>query len=345
MTKTAVDLRSDTVTRPTPAMREAMARAPVGDDVYGEDPTVRALEERAAALLGKESAAFFPSGTQANLAALLAHCGRGDEYITGGGYHVYAYEAGGAAVLGGVSPCPVAADGRGGLPPDAVLAAIKNDDPHYPRTRLLCLENTAGGIPQEAAKMNFLVRAARKRGLRAHLDGARLMNAAVALKTDAKKLSAVFDSVSMCLSKGLGAPAGTVLCGGAAFMLEARRCRKILGGGMRQAGILAAAGLWALENNIERLREDHKLAKKLARGLAEIAGKNAVSSETNMAYFTPAETDRVPLFRHWKKRGILAGAPSPAMRLVTHLDVSEKGVDAAISAAAEYYGAKRRCAK
>ncbi len=339
---TTIDLRSDTVTQPCLAMRQAMAHAPVGDDVYGEDPTVCALEERAADLLGKEAGVFFPTGTQSNLAALLSHCGRGDEYITGDRYHVYRYEAGGAAVLGGISPCPLTTDTRGGLSVDAVLAAIKDDDSHFPRTRLLCLENTVSGMVQDAAEIEAVVNAAHGRGLCVHLDGARLMNAAVAQNTSAQKLAAGFDSVSLCLSKGLGAPAGTVLCGETDFTREARRNRKILGGGMRQSGILAAAGLWALENNIERLQEDHSLAEALACGLAEIPAVNAgaVWSDTNMVFFAPEAADRLPLRRHWAERGIQSGEQEPAFRLVTHLDLTREDIAKTITAAAEYYDSR-----
>ena len=338
MAATIIDLRSDTVTRPCRAMREAMAQASVGDDVYGEDPSVSALEERAAALLGKEEGVFFPSGTQSNLAALLSHCDRGDEYITGERYHVYCYEAGGAAVLGGISPCPLTTDARGGLSMQDVIDAIKEDDSHFPRTRLLCMENTVSGMTQDTAAVDNIVKAARAHGLRAHLDGARLMNAAVAQNIKARELVAVFDSVSLCLSKGLGAPVGTVLCGDAAFIYKARRNRKILGGGMRQSGILAAAGLWALENNIARLQEDHRRAEELARGLMAISAidKNMISWDTNMVYFKPLATDHALLQNYWKTRGIYVSS-APTFRLVTHLDISDENIKDTIAAAAEYY--------
>lgn len=345
-----IDLRSDTVTSPGKAMRDAMARAPVGDDVYGEDPTVRALEERVAELLGKAAGAFFPSGTQSNLSALLSHCRRGDEYLVGARYHIYCNEAGGGAVLGGLVPCPLATDERGGLSTENVLAAIKEDDSHFPRTQLLCMENTVCGMVQDAEKMAEVVNAARGRGLRVHLDGARLMNAAVAQDIPAQKLSAVFDSVSFGLSKGLGAPAGTVLAGDADFICAARRWRKMLGGGMRQSGILAAAGLWALENNIERLRKDHQLAEELAHGLMKISvpdksapdesASGAVSWNTNMVYFAPAAEDHEPLRAHWEARGILVGNQRPAFRMVTHLDITQENIADVIAAAKEYYNSR-----
>ncbi len=338
------DLRSDTVTKPGVAMRAAMAQAAVGDDVYGEDPTVRELEERAAELLGKKAGLFFPSGTQSNLAALLSHCRRGDEYIAGDIYHVYRYEAGGAAVLGGISPCPLATGARGELAAQTVAAAVKDDDPHFPRTRLLCMENTVSGTAQDLAETKAAVAAARRRGLLAHLDGARLMNASIAQNIPAKKLAAPFDSVSLCLSKGLGAPAGTVLCGGKEFIGKARRNRKILGGGMRQAGIIAAAGMYALENNIERLHDDHQLAEELAQGLAEIAGTNGatVSLGTNMIFYAPAAADHSPLRHHLKGCGVLVGDGRPAFRMVTHLDVSRKDIAKTVAAFAKYYKSRKR---
>ena len=334
-----IDLRSDTVTRPSAAMREAMARAEVGDDVYGEDPAARRLEECAAAMLGKERAVFFPSGTQSNLAAALAHCGRGDEYLVGDCYHIYRCEAGGAAALGGISPFPLKTGEDGGLTAEQIAAAVKEDDSHFPRTALLCLENTVSGAAQDEKNMQAAVAAARERGLRAHLDGARLFNAAVEQDIAARQLAAPFDSVSVCLSKGLGAPAGTMLCGEEAFCETARRLRKLLGGGMRQVGILAAAGLWALQNNIVRLRDDHRHAEALAGGLAAIDGVDgaAVSQRTNMIYFRPAPEDREPLRRHLAKRDIQIGEAGGAYRLVTHLDIAPDDIAAVVSAAADYY--------
>ena len=336
---TAADLRSDTVTRPCREMRAAMARAEVGDDVYGEDPSIRALEEHTAQLLDKEAGVFFPSGTQSNLAALLTHCRRGDEYIACEYCHIYRYEAGGGAALGGISPCPLPADARKGLSAESVAAAIKEDDPHFPRTRLLCMENTMSGIVQDETMMRAAVDAAHRRGLRTHLDGARLMNAAVAQNTSAKKLCEYFDSVSLCLSKGLGAPAGTMLCGESGFIREARRNRKLLGGGMRQSGILAAAGLWALEHNIARLQQDHELAEELARGLTNISAvkENAVSCDTNMVHFAPAPADYAPLRQHWEAHGVLVGGSDCVFRLVTHRDITQEGIAVAIAVAAEYY--------
>jgi threonine aldolase len=271
-----VDLRSDTVTRPTAAMRAAMAAADVGDDVFGDDPSVNALQERIAALLGKEAALFVSSGTQGNLVAVMTHCGRGDEYIVGQSAHTYRYEAGGAAVLGSVQPQPLEHQADGSLALEDIAAAIKPDDAHFARSRLLCLENTIGG---KVLPLDYLARAtalARERGLATHLDGARLFNAAVALGGDpyanARAIAAHFDSVSVCFSKGLGAPVGSALVGSRAFIHEAHRWRKMLGGGMRQAGVLAAAALHALDHHVERMAVDHALARRLADGLQQVRG-------------------------------------------------------------------------
>ncbi|MCW5622370.1 MAG: low-specificity L-threonine aldolase, partial [Burkholderiales bacterium] len=260
-----IDLRSDTVTRPTPGMRAAMAAAEVGDDVYGEDPTVNRLEVLAAGLLGKEAALFVPTGTQSNLLGVMAHCERGDEYLVGQQAHTYKYEGGGAAVLGSIQPQPLEFEPDGSLDLERAAAAIKPDDSHFARTRLLCLENTQGG---KVLALDYLERAhafARAHGLGLHLDGARLFNAAVEQGVPVGEIARWFDTVSVCLSKGLGAPVGSVLCGSAGHIAKARRWRKVLGGGMRQAGVLAAAGIYALENHIERLAEDHANARRLAR--------------------------------------------------------------------------------
>ncbi|HJW45492.1 MAG TPA: low-specificity L-threonine aldolase, partial [Lysobacter sp.] len=267
-----IDLRSDTVTRPTSAMREVMIRAEVGDDVYGEDPTVNALQQRMADELGFDAGLFAPSGTQANLLALLVHCQRGDEYLVGMDAHTYKYEGGGAAVFGSIQPQPVLHADDGTLPLEAVEQVIKPRDPHFARTRLLCLENTWHG---RALPLDYL-REARalcdRRGLALHLDGARLYNAAVAKGVPAREITQHFDSVSVCLSKGLGAPVGSVLLGTHALIEEARRWRKVAGGGMRQAGMLAAAGLYALDHHVTRLADDHRRAAMLADGLRDLPG-------------------------------------------------------------------------
>lgn len=318
-----VDLRSDTVTKPSPAMRAAMAAAEVGDDVYGEDPTVNRLQAICAERLGFDAGLFLASGTQSNLAALLAHCRRGDEYIAGQDAHAYRYEAGGAAVLGGIQPQPLAFAADGTLDLDAIGSVVKPDDFHFARTTLVCLENTQGG---KAIAPPYFRRAralADCRGLRLHLDGARLFNAAVALSVEAAELAAPCHSVSICLSKGLGAPVGSVLCGDDPFIAEARRWRKMLGGGMRQAGVVAAAGLYALEHNVGRLAEDHERAERLAAGL-EALGISAVQ-HTNMV-FVPAPTARrlAPALR---QRGIRIDGE----RWVLHQDVDDVGVAAVLA--------------
>ena len=323
-----IDLRSDTVTRPTPAMREAMARAEVGDDVYGEDPTVNALEARAAARLGLEASLFVASGTQANLCALLTHCGRGDEYIAGHVAHTYRFEGGGAAALGGIQPQPVPFEPDGTLDLAACAAAVKPDDPHFARTRLLCLENTQGGKP---LPVDYLPRArdfCDARGLTLHLDGARLFNAAVAGGVAAADIARHADSVAFCLSKGLGAPAGSLLVGTADFVRRARRWRKVLGGGMRQAGILAAAGLFALDHHVDRLREDHDRAARLAQGLREVAGgahAAGISRHTNMVFVGPELACREAALL---ERGIRI----ESARWVVHLDVDDAAVERVLDA-------------
>ena len=319
-------------------MRELMAKAEVGDDVYGEDPTVNLLQETAAALLGKEAALFLPSGTQSNLTALLTHCRRGEEYIVGERYHIYAAEAAGGAVLGGLSPHPVPTTAIGGLTVKAVAAAIKDENnTHYARSRLLCLENTVKGRVQEQNVINELAQTAHEHGLRVHLDGARLMNAAVAQNVSANELAAAADSVSLCLSKSLGAPIGTMLCGSADFIYDAKRNRKLLGGGMRQAGMMAVCGLYALENNIYRLIEDHESAFRLFRALEKISALEVDFSGTNMVFFKPPAQDHEPLRRHLAVREILIGGQRPMIRMVTHLDVSPSDIDRVIGAFEEYY--------
>ena len=332
-----IDLRSDTVTLPSPEMREAMAAAPVGDDVYGEDPTIIALQHKAAAMLGKEAALFAPSGTQSNLLALLSHCERGDEYIVGQHAHTYEYEAGGAAVLGSIQPQPLDFEPDGTLDLDKVARAVKPDDYHFARSRLLCLENTMGG---KVLPMDYLAEAektARRLGLALHLDGARLFNATVRLGVAAADIARHFDSVSICLSKGLGAPVGSLLVADAALIARARRWRKMLGGGMRQAGILAAAGIYALEHNIERLAEDHANARRLAEGLARIDGLHCDPNvvHTNMVFVTLDTADPADFVAHMARHGVKL-SPGKPMRLVTHLDISSDDIDRIVSAASSF---------
>ncbi len=323
-----IDLRSDTVTTPSAAMRAVMAEAEVGDDVYGEDPTVNRLESLAAGMLGTQAAVFAASGTQSNLMALLSHCERGDEYIVGQHAHTYKYEGGGAAVLGSIQPQPLDFEPDGTLNLERVARAIKPDDPHFARTRLLCLENTQAG---KILPLEYLERAAelaRDRGLALHLDGARAFNAAVKLKVPITAIAEHFDSVSICLSKGLGAPVGSVLCGSAEVVKRARRWRKVLGGGMRQAGIVAAAGIFALERNVERLEEDRHNARSLADGLADVEKLkiDPRSVQTNMAFLSVDRTIMPRLLRHLEDNGIRMSEGEP-IRLVTHLDVSSDDVD------------------
>ena len=323
-----IDLRSDTVTRPTAAMREAMAQAEVGDDVYGEDPTVNALEARAATLLGCDASLFVASGTQANLCALLTHCERGDEYIAGHSAHTYRFEGGGAAALGGIQPQPLPFEPDGTLDLSRVAAAIKPDDYHFARTRLLCLENTQSG---KALPLAYFPRARAfcdARGLALHLDGARLFNAAAADGVPAAEIARHADSIAFCLSKGLGAPAGSLLAGDADFVRRARRWRKVLGGGMRQAGVLAAAGLFALDHHVERLREDHDRAARLAAGLRSIAAgayAAGITCYTNMVFVGPelAAQDAALLDR---------GVCTEGERWVVHLDVDDDALQRVLDA-------------
>ncbi|MBS0193843.1 MAG: low-specificity L-threonine aldolase [Proteobacteria bacterium] len=328
-----IDLRSDTVTRPTPAMREAMARAEVGDDVYGEDPTVNALQHRLAVKLGFEDALFVPSGTQANLIALMAHCQRGDEYLVGMDAHTYKFEGGGAAVLGSIQPQPIPNAGDGSLPLATVEAAIKPLDPHFARSRLLCLENTWHGRPLTLDYLRDARALCDRRGLRLHLDGARLFNAAVALQIPARDIAQFFDSVSVCFSKGLGAPVGSVLCGSRALIDEARRWRKVCGGGWRQAGMLAAACLHALDHHIERLAEDHTRAARLAAGLRGLPAIKLVGQHTNMVFIEVASA-HLPAFRvHMEAAGVkLSIGYLPNIRMVTHLDIDDAAVERALTA-------------
>jgi len=329
-----VDLRSDTVTRPSAGMRKAMAQAEVGDDVFGDDPTVNRLQEHAASLFGFEAALLFPTGTQSNLAALMSHCQRGDEVILGSEAHSYRYEGGGLAVLGSIQPQVVPNRADGTLELAAVEAAIKPDDPHFPRTRLLALENTITGRVLPRKYLEEATALARRRNLATHLDGARIFNAAIHEKTNVKALCAGFDSVSSCLSKGLGTPAGTVLLGKKEFIQTAKRARKILGGGMRQAGVIAAAGLYALEHNVERLREDHENAARLAKGLRELGQEAQLN--TNMVLLKIPAEKAASLGEHMKKNGVLVLARAP-MRLVTHLDVDAAGIERALQAFGSFF--------
>ena len=323
-----VDLRSDTVTRPTSAMRAAMLDVPVGDDVYGEDPTVNALQRRVADDLGFEAALFVPSGTQSNLLALMSHCERGDEYIVGMDAHTYKFEGGGAAVLGSIQPQPIVQDDDGSLPLERVIAAIKPVDPHFARTRLLALENTWHGRVLPADYLQAAHNLARERGLAIHLDGARLYNAAVASGVPAREITRHFDSVSVCLSKGLGAPVGSVLAGSAELIDKARRWRKVAGGGWRQAGMLAAAGLHALDHHVARLAVDHARAARLAGMLDGVAGLRLLGQHTNMVFVEVPAGRLRELDVHLHKAGIrISIGYLPTLRLVTHLDVDDAGIE------------------
>ena len=330
-----IDLRSDTVTQPSPAMREAMARAEVGDDVFGDDPTVNRLQAVCAERFGMEAGLFFPSGTQSNLAALMAHCARGEECIVGQEAHTYRYEAGGMAVLGSIQPQPIQNKPDGTLDLAEVEAAIKPDDSHFAITKLLALENTIGGKALAREYMARALELAGRRKLSTHLDGARIFNASVKLGMPVDRLCAGFDTVSVCLSKGLGTPAGTVLVGKREVIARARRVRKMLGGTMRQVGILAAAGLYALEHNVERLAEDHANAERLSRGLASL-GLKVEGPHTNMVFaHIPAESV-AGLRAHLEGNGVVA-LVGPKLRLVTHLDVDAGAIDRAVAVFASFF--------
>jgi threonine aldolase len=333
-----IDLRSDTVTKPSEGMRAAMAAADVGDDVYGEDPTVNRLEVRLAEMLGKEAAIYVATGTQSNLIGLMSHCERGDEYIVGQQAHTYKYEGGGAAVLGSIQPQPIDNEPDGTLDLAKVAAAIKPDDSHFARTRLLALENTLGGKVIPLAYIDEAEKLARSRGLGLHLDGARLFNAVVKLGIRPTEIARHFDTVSVCLSKGLGAPVGSVLVGSRVLIDRARRWRKVLGGGMRQAGLMAAAGLYALEHNIERLAEDHANARALAEALGGIDGVKIDPAlvQTNMVFMSVAPDRVAPLREHLARRGMLISS-SPTVRLVTHLDIDRDDVNAFAQAVREFF--------
>ncbi len=333
-----IDLRSDTVTRPTPAMRAAMAMAEVGDDVYGEDPTVNQLESLAADSMGMEAALFVCSGTQSNLLALMSHCERGDEYIVGQQAHTYRWEGGGAAVLGSIQPQPLDFEADGTLDLERVAKAIKPDDPHFARTRLLCLENTQAGKVLPLEYVQRAARFTRQYGLGLHLDGARVFNAAVKLRVPIQTITQYFDSVSICLSKGLGAPVGSVLCGSKALITKARRWRKVVGGGMRQAGILAAAGIVALQNQVARLEEDHANAQLLAEGLAGIdeLEVDLAAVQTNMVFVKLEPARSAALTDHLKNRGILVSR-GEVMRLVTHLDTTAEDIKTVTATVRDFF--------
>ena len=337
----AVDLRSDTVTRPTAAMREAGLRADVGDDVFGEDPSVNALQARLAGDLGFEAGLFLASGTQSNLAALMAHCERGDEYLVGMDAHTYKYEGGGAAVLGSIQPQAIVQAQDGTMPLEKLAGAVKPlGDVHYARTRLLALENTWHG---RALPLPYLAQAAefaRSRGLVHHLDGARLFNAAVASGVAAREITQHFDSVSVCLSKGLGAPAGSVLVGSHEVIAKARRWRKVLGGGWRQAGLLAAMGSHALDHHVERLADDHRRARELADALSELPDLTVETPQTNLLYLTLPADSLAPLAAFLLARGIQIPGGGPRLRLVTHLDIDDAGLARAVAAFRDFFAAR-----
>lgn len=331
-----VDLRSDTVTKPTDAMRQVMFSAEVGDDVWGEDPSVVQLEQSLASMAAMDAGLFMPSGTQSNLVALLTHCGRGDEYIVGQQAHTYKYEGGGAAALGGIQPQPLPMTDFGGLDLDAVEAAIKPDDIHFARSRLLCLENTVHG---KVLPLEYLVQARTlvdETGLKLHLDGARVFNAAIALQCDLQDITRHFDTVSICLSKGLGAPVGSVLLGPADFIEQAKRWRKVCGGGMRQSGLLAAAGQHALEHHVQRLADDHRRARHLAQQLQR-AGYTLEMPQTNILFVKVAGLNREHLAQWLEQHRIKADCLGrDSIRLVTHLDIDDDALERAVQAFATF---------
>lgn len=349
---TVVDLRSDTVTRPTPGMMAAMAGAPLGDDVFGDDPSVNALQEKIAGMLGFEAALFVPTGTQSNLCAILSHCQRGDEYIVGQMQHCYRWEGGGGAVFGSVQPQPLEHQADGSLRLADIEAAIKPDDPHFARTRLLALENTLGGKLLPLPYIEHATQLAQRKGLARHLDGARLFNAAAAqaapldgdVRAQARRIARCFDSVSVCFSKGLGAPAGSALCGTRELIARARRVRKMAGGAMRQAGLLAAAASYALDHHVDRLSQDHALAQRLAAGLADLAGVAVETPQTNMVFVDlvgPAREQSKALLAHLASRGVLATGLY-RLRFATHLDLDAAGVDHAIAAIRQFFETSNR---
>ena len=323
-----IDLRSDTLTQPTAAMREAMMAAPLGDDVYGEDPTVNELERFAADLTGKEAAVYATSGTQGNLLGLLSHCGRGHEYIVGHSAHTYMFEGGGAAVLGSIQPCPLPFNERGELPLDDVVAHIKPDDSHFAMTRLVCLENTQAGKVLDQEYLAAYSELCQSRGLRRHLDGARVFNAAVAQGVPVEEIAQHFDTVSICLSKGLGAPMGALLVGDKETIAAARRWRKMLGGGLRQAGVVAAAGLYSLQHHVERLADDHAKARKVAEAIEKLDGFTLEAVPQSNMVMLDNGMDLSALIPHLENEGIRINGH----RWVFHLDVSEADADKIIDA-------------
>ena len=348
-TTTLVDLRSDTVTRPTAAMRQAMLEAPLGDDVFGDDPSVNALQSQIAEMLGFEAALFVPTGTQSNFCAILAHCQRGDEYIVGQLAHCYRWEGGGAAVFGSVQPQPLEHQPDGSLALEDIEAAIKPDDAHFARTRLLALENTIGGKLLPFGYVEEATQLAQRKGLARHLDGARLFNAAVVqgaqrgteARAEARRIAQCFDSVSVCFSKGLGAPVGSALCGSRELIARAHRIRKMAGGGMRQAGLLAAAASYALQHHIGRLDQDHALARRLADGLAGIPGLQVEAPQTNLLFVDlvgGAQARSAELLAHLKQNGVLATGLY-RLRFATHLDVDAAGIDRAAGAIRSFFHA------
>jgi threonine aldolase len=332
----AMDFRSDTVTRPTAAMRAAMAAAEVGDDVFGDDPNVNALQEEVARLLGFEAGLFVPSGTQSNLIGVMTHCARGEEVIVGQQAHNYRYEAGGGAVLGSVQPQPLDNAPDGTIPVAAIEAAIKPDDSHFAITRLIALEDTIGGKVLPAGYTAQVRALADRRGLAMHLDGARLWNAAVKRGVEPRAIARGFDSVSVCLSKGLGAPVGSVLCGGRDYIEAAHRWRKMLGGGMRQAGILAAAGRHAIAHHVARLAEDHDNAARLAAGLAKHRALDVAPPQTNMVFVAVREGSADGFAAHLAANGVRITGTAH-QRWVTHLDVGRADVDAAVAVVDAYF--------
>ena len=365
MTNVTIDLRSDTVTRPTPAMRDAMFSAALGDDVFGDDPSVNALQEKIAGMLGFEAALFMPTGTQSNLCALMAHCERGDEYIVGQLAHTYRYEGGGAAVLGSIQPQPLVQGPSGEMALADIAGAIKPDDCHFARSRLLCLENTWNGHPMSMGYLSQATELARAQGLATHLDGARLFNAAVelaaldaqglgsdmplapvkyrqvainpgAIVASARSITSHFDSASVCFSKGLGAPVGSALCGSAALIARAYRIRKMAGGGMRQSGLLAAAAIYALDHHIDRLADDHALAQRLALGLQGIQGLSVRSAQTNIVFVDVANGLGPNLLAFLKDHGVLATGLI-GLRFVTHLDVDRAGIDHTVDCVRRFF--------
>lgn len=338
-----IDLRSDTVTKPTPEMREAMAEAKVGDDVFGDDPTVNKLQAKAAEMLGKEASLFVPSGTMGNLIAIMVHCARGDEVICGEKSHIYLNEAGGMSALGGVYPHPVPNQKDGTLRLEDIRAAIQPDDQHRAITRLVCIENTqnvCGGVPLTAGYTEEAGRLAKENGLKFHIDGARIFNAAAALDVDVKELVAPADSIMFCLSKGLASPVGSMLAGTGDFIARAHRLRKMLGGGMRQAGVLAAAGLISLEKMTGRLKQDHARAGKLYEGLSQVRGlRIEAQPSSNMVYFTledSVELTENQIIEEMKERGVLVDWSAPReFRLVTHYWVDDAGIEKTVKAFGE----------